>query len=87
MPRHDQSSPRAEERSARRTQARRQDAACAKLSQRIHAQLGKQGRLQVRWSGSESKLRVMLEGPALSRLELFAEELAEAAQKDLCAVN
>lgn len=45
--------------------------------------LGKSGRLLVRWSGTESLLRVMLEGPKLDKLNAFAEELCEAAEKDL----
>jgi phosphoglucosamine mutase len=45
--------------------------------------LGQQGRLLVRWSGTEPKLRVMLEGPDVGVLQELAAELIGAARKDL----
>jgi phosphoglucosamine mutase len=47
--------------------------------------LGDQGRILVRWSGTEAKLRVMLEGPDVSTLNALAKELIGAARKDLGA--
>jgi phosphoglucosamine mutase len=37
----------------------------------------------VRWSGTEPKLRIMLEGPDEERLRAWAWELVAAAQKDV----
>jgi phosphoglucosamine mutase len=56
--------------------------ALTKLSQATSKALGKEGRLLVRWSGTESKLRIMLEGPNLTKLTTLAEELANAAILD-----
>jgi phosphoglucosamine mutase len=36
----------------------------------------------VRWSGTEPKLRIMLEGPREERIRAWAKELAEAAKRD-----
>jgi phosphoglucosamine mutase len=44
--------------------------------------LGRDGRVLVRWSGTEPKLRVMLEGPKLELIDRLANEIAEAARKD-----
>ena len=40
------------------------------------------GRVLIRWSGTEPKLRIMLEGPNEDRLRKWAKDLAAAAQKD-----
>jgi len=52
--------------------------------QRLIAQgktaLGKEGRLLVRWSGTEPKLRVMVEGPDEERIGTIAQELVAAAR-------
>lgn len=45
--------------------------------------LGKRGRVLVRWSGTEAKLRLMLEGPNEAVLTTLVEEMAAAALKDL----
>jgi phosphoglucosamine mutase len=37
----------------------------------------------VRWSGTEPKLRIMLEGPDEARIRAWARELAEAARDDV----
>lgn len=45
--------------------------------------LGKEGRVLVRWSGTEPKLRVMVEGPKEDLIQKLADSIAEAARKDL----
>lgn len=47
------------------------------------AELGAEGRIVVRYSGTELKLRVMLEGPDLARLEALAGQIGEAARVEL----
>ena len=41
----------------------------------IEKDLGDEGRVLVRYSGTEAKARVMLEGPEESRIKGYAEEL------------
>jgi phosphoglucosamine mutase len=58
------------------------------LSRRIinaEKKLGKEGRVLVRWSGTEAKLRLMLEGPEPKLLKSLALDMANAARKDLAA--
>jgi phosphoglucosamine mutase len=52
------------------------------LSTKVTKALGKEGRLLVRWSGTETKLRIMLEGPREDRIRAWALELADAARHD-----
>lgn len=62
--------------------------AMPKLSKRIaqcQKKLGKEGRVLVRWSGTEPKLRLMLEGPRESTLQTMLNELAAAAESDVGA--
>jgi phosphoglucosamine mutase len=54
--------------------------ALQQASDRVRASLGSEGRVLVRWSGTEPKLRVMLEGPDESRIREWARELADAAR-------
>jgi phosphoglucosamine mutase len=49
----------------------------------VEKKLGKTGRVLVRWSGTEPKLRVMIEGPDESKIRAFAETIIEAAKKDM----
>jgi phosphoglucosamine mutase len=49
----------------------------------IERSLGSEGRVLVRWSGTEPKLRIMVEGPDAGQIRGFAKELAEAARKDV----
>jgi phosphoglucosamine mutase len=54
----------------------------AELTAKIAKALGEDGRVLVRWSGTEPKLRIMLEGPREERIRGWAKELAEAARRD-----
>ena len=54
----------------------------AAASKKVEAALGKDGRLLVRWSGTEPKLRIMLEGPDEDRIRKWSKDLAAAAAKD-----
>ncbi len=49
----------------------------------IRAALGKDGRVIVRWSGTEPKLRVMVEGADEPRIAAMAQDLVAAARKDV----
>lgn len=48
----------------------------------VERRLGKKGRVLVRWSGTEPKLRVMVEGPRADTIKQFADAIAEAARAD-----
>jgi phosphoglucosamine mutase len=50
---------------------------------KCEAKLGRDGRVLVRWSGTEAKLRIMLEGPKEDLIRNMAKELAALARKDL----
>jgi phosphoglucosamine mutase len=61
----------------------------AELTRRIadaEARLGSDGRVLVRWSGTEPKLRLMLEGPDRDALKTMADEMADAARRDVALV-
>jgi phosphoglucosamine mutase len=51
--------------------------------QQAEKKLGKNGRVLVRWSGTEPKLRLMLEGPDPKTLKTLVDEMAEAARRDV----
>ena len=51
----------------------------------IQASLGEEGRVLIRWSGTEPKLRIMLEGPDEARIQAWALDLAQAARQDVPA--
>jgi phosphoglucosamine mutase len=57
-------------------------AALQALIGRARTVLGTEGRVLVRWSGTEPKLRVMVEGPDEVRIGAIARELVEAARRD-----
>ena len=54
---------------------------------RIERTLGERGRVLVRWSGTEPKLRVMVEGEDQAKITSYAHEILEAARKDVRAVT
>ena len=52
------------------------------LSAKITKELGDNGRVLIRWSGTEAKLRIMLEGPNEDHIKRWSKELASAAKAD-----
>lgn len=55
----------------------------SKLIAQVEAQLGKNGRVMVRYSGTEPKARVLVEGPDQGQVTSFANEIAEAMRSVL----
>lgn len=55
----------------------------SEMTAKIRRTLGGNGRVLVRWSGTEPKLRIMLEGPREERIRAWARELADAALRDV----
>ena len=45
--------------------------------------LGANGRVLVRWSGTEAKLRIMIEGPSRDRIKQMADSIAAEAKRDI----
>ncbi len=58
-------------------------AALARCTDEVRQALGRDGRVLVRWSGTEPKLRVMVEGPDEERIAAMAQELVAAARQDV----
>jgi phosphoglucosamine mutase len=54
----------------------------ARLTHEVERSLGAEGRVLVRWSGTEPKLRIMIEGPDEARIAAWARDLAAAARLD-----
>jgi phosphoglucosamine mutase len=52
------------------------------LTAKITRELGDSGRVLIRWSGTEPKLRIMLEGPNEDHIKRWSKELASAAKVD-----
>src|SRR5215471_15535704 len=57
--------------------------AVEKVIARVERELGAEGRVVVRYSGTESKARVMIEGTDEAVIRAHAEEIASALQKAL----
>jgi phosphoglucosamine mutase len=57
----------------------------SKESARVKSALGEDGRVLIRWSGTEAKLRIMLEGPDESQIRGWAKDLVDAARQDIPA--
>jgi phosphoglucosamine mutase len=60
-----------------------QMAATTKAIRAMEKKLGKKGRVVVRWSGTEPKLRVMVEGDHAGRIQRAADDIVDAARRDL----
>jgi phosphoglucosamine mutase len=58
-------------------------ATTSKVMSALEKKLARNGRLLVRWSGTEPKLRVMVEGPDEQVLRGYVAEVLEAASRDL----
>jgi phosphoglucosamine mutase len=54
---------------------------------RAERTLGKRGRVLVRWSGTEAKLRLMVEGPDPEQLATMLASMTEAARIDARATS
>lgn len=52
---------------------------------RCRAELGAGGRVLLRYSGTENKLRLLVEAPQAERVEHWARELAAAIARDVGA--
>jgi len=58
-------------------------AALSRCTESVRQALGRDGRVLVRWSGTEPKLRVMVEGPDETRIAEMAHDLVAAARQDV----
>jgi phosphoglucosamine mutase len=52
---------------------------------KVEKELGQDGRVLVRYSGTESKARVMIEGPDEVTIRALAEEIADCMRKALAS--
>ncbi len=59
----------------------------SQLIKNIEEKLAASGRVLVRYSGTEKKIRVMLEGEDLSLIESFAEEISEVAVNEINSIS
>jgi phosphoglucosamine mutase len=54
-----------------------------RLIQAVEGKLGNSGRVFVRWSGTESKLRIMVEGAEQTMIQNMADEIAACARDEI----
>ncbi|HJL14849.1 MAG TPA: phosphoglucosamine mutase [Sandaracinaceae bacterium LLY-WYZ-13_1] len=54
-----------------------------KAVRRVEKELGRSGRVVIRWSGTEPKLRVMVEGEDEGAIETLAKDIADTAVKEV----
>lgn len=54
---------------------------------KVERALGDRGRILVRWSGTEPKLRVMVEGEDEDAIVTYAHDVVEAARRDIAAAG
>jgi phosphoglucosamine mutase len=55
----------------------------ARAADAVKKELGSDGRVLIRWSGTEPKLRIMIEGPDEAKIRDWAKDLAGAARRDI----
>ena len=53
---------------------------------KVENELGEEGRVLVRWSGTEPKLRVMIEGPTQDQIETLAHAIANRAKEEIASL-
>jgi phosphoglucosamine mutase len=51
------------------------------LITKVERQLGAEGRVLVRYSGTEAKVRVMVEGPTEDAVRAYAEEIGHSLER------
>jgi phosphoglucosamine mutase len=61
--------------------------ALQKAIKEVEAELAGRGRVLIRYSGTEPKARIMVEGEDATRVETFARDLADELQRALAGVN
>ncbi|MEE6250198.1 MAG: phosphoglucosamine mutase, partial [Bdellovibrionota bacterium] len=49
----------------------------------VEQELDKEGRVIVRYSGTEALVRVLVEGPSLDKIEAYADRLGDCLKKEL----
>lgn len=57
--------------------------AVVETSRRVEQDLGSEGRLVLRYSGTEPLVRIMIEGPTRDRIEALADDLAEVLEAEI----